>query len=106
MQQEFDQIEAAKKAGIEFITLPEDDMATLRKKGDAVHEKYARKSTSCIRGTRTGRRTTWKRSRATSGTSPSQNRRRHPTLRGFAAGPSSASWIILRSGVDGISVAT
>ena len=39
VQQEFDQIEAAKKAGVEFITLPADDMATLRKKGNAVLDK-------------------------------------------------------------------
>ncbi len=36
VQQEFDEIEAAKKAGVEFITLPEADVATLRKKGNAV----------------------------------------------------------------------
>jgi TRAP-type C4-dicarboxylate transport system substrate-binding protein len=41
VQQEFEQIELAKKAGIEFITLSEADMATLRKKGAPVHDKYA-----------------------------------------------------------------
>jgi len=41
VQQEFDQIELAKKAGVEFIKLPEADMATLRKKGAPVHVKYA-----------------------------------------------------------------
>jgi TRAP-type C4-dicarboxylate transport system substrate-binding protein len=40
-QQEIDQIEDAKGKGIEFISLPEEDMATLKKKGDAVHKKYA-----------------------------------------------------------------
>lgn len=41
VQQEFDQIEAAKKAGVEFITMPTEDIATLRKKGGAVLGKYA-----------------------------------------------------------------
>jgi TRAP-type C4-dicarboxylate transport system substrate-binding protein len=41
VQQEFDQIELAKKSGVEFITLSESDMATLRKKGAPVHAKYA-----------------------------------------------------------------
>jgi len=41
VQQETDQIEAAKKAGIEFINLSKEDMATLRKQGDAVHKKFA-----------------------------------------------------------------
>ena len=41
VQQEFDQIEAAKKNGIEFIKLSDADYATLRKQGDAVHKKYA-----------------------------------------------------------------
>lgn len=40
-QQEIDQIEAAKKNGIEFITLPDADLATLKKQGDAVHKEYA-----------------------------------------------------------------
>jgi len=40
-QQELDQIAKAKAAGIEFISLPEADMKTLREKGNAVHEKYA-----------------------------------------------------------------
>ena len=39
--QEAEQIELAKKAGVEFITLPAADIAILRKKGDAVHKKYA-----------------------------------------------------------------
>ncbi len=41
VQQEVDEIEAAKKAGIEFISLPKEEMDTLRKLGDAVHKKYA-----------------------------------------------------------------
>jgi TRAP-type C4-dicarboxylate transport system substrate-binding protein len=41
VQQETDEIAAAKKAGVEFFTLPAEDMAFLRKKGDAVHKKYA-----------------------------------------------------------------
>ena len=40
-QQEIDQIEKAKAAGIEFINLSDADMATLRDAGNAVHEKYA-----------------------------------------------------------------
>jgi TRAP-type C4-dicarboxylate transport system substrate-binding protein len=41
VQQEFDQIELAKKAGVEFIKLSDADMATLRKKGSPVFTKYA-----------------------------------------------------------------
>ena len=41
VKQETDQIEAAKKNGIKFYSLPEKDMATLQKQGNAVHEKYA-----------------------------------------------------------------
>jgi TRAP-type mannitol/chloroaromatic compound transport system substrate-binding protein len=40
-QQELDQIAKAKAAGIEFISLPDADMKTLREQGNAVHEKYA-----------------------------------------------------------------
>jgi TRAP-type C4-dicarboxylate transport system substrate-binding protein len=40
-QQEADQIAKAKAAGIEFYTLPEADMATLRKQGDKVHQEWA-----------------------------------------------------------------
>jgi hypothetical protein len=40
-QQEIDQIEKAKAAGIEFITLPDEDMAFLTEKGNAAHVKYA-----------------------------------------------------------------
>jgi TRAP-type C4-dicarboxylate transport system substrate-binding protein len=39
--QEFEQIELAKKAGVEFITLSDADMATLRKKGNEVYPTYA-----------------------------------------------------------------
>jgi len=40
--QEQDQIELAKKQeGVEFITLPAEDLATLKKKGNAVHQKFA-----------------------------------------------------------------
>ncbi len=38
--QEAVEIMKASKSGIEFYTLPGDDMAWLRKKGDAVHEEY------------------------------------------------------------------
>jgi TRAP-type C4-dicarboxylate transport system substrate-binding protein len=41
VKQEADQIAAAKKNGIEFITLSDADLATLQKQGNAVHEKYA-----------------------------------------------------------------
>ena len=40
-QQELDQIAKAKANGIEFITLPGSDLATLKKLGDAAHKKYA-----------------------------------------------------------------
>ena len=40
-QQELDQIAAAEEAGIEFITLPEEEMKILQEQGNAVHEKYA-----------------------------------------------------------------
>jgi TRAP-type C4-dicarboxylate transport system substrate-binding protein len=40
--QEAEQIELAKKnEGVEFITLSAEDLATLKKKGNPVHEKYA-----------------------------------------------------------------
>jgi TRAP-type C4-dicarboxylate transport system substrate-binding protein len=39
--QEDEQIAKAKEAGVEFFTLPDQDMATLKKLGDAVHVKYA-----------------------------------------------------------------
>lgn len=39
-QQEAEQIAAAKANGIEFFTLPDEEMATLRKRGNAVHEEY------------------------------------------------------------------
>jgi TRAP-type C4-dicarboxylate transport system substrate-binding protein len=39
--QEFEQIELAKKSGVEFITLSDADMATLRKKGNEVYPTYA-----------------------------------------------------------------
>lgn len=41
VEQEFEQIELAKKAGIEFITLPAGDLETLKKKANEVHGKYA-----------------------------------------------------------------
>ncbi len=40
-QQERDEIQKAKDMGIEFITLPDEEMTILRKQGDAVHQKYA-----------------------------------------------------------------
>ena len=40
-QQEIDEIAKAKKNGIEFISLPKSEMATLKKQGDAAHKKYA-----------------------------------------------------------------
>ena len=39
--QEAEQIAKAKANGIEFISLPQSDMATLKKLGDAAHKKYA-----------------------------------------------------------------
>lgn len=39
-QQEIDQINAAKENGIEFYRLPDEEMAQLRQKGDAVHQEY------------------------------------------------------------------
>jgi TRAP-type C4-dicarboxylate transport system substrate-binding protein len=41
VQQEAEQIELAKKAGVEFIKLPDADMAKLRKEADTVYPKYA-----------------------------------------------------------------
>ncbi len=41
-QQEEDQIAKAKAAGIEFYTLSDQDMATLRKQGDAVHKEWGK----------------------------------------------------------------
>ncbi len=41
VKQEADEIAKAKKNGIEFISLSKEEMATLRKLGDAVHKKYA-----------------------------------------------------------------
>lgn len=40
-QQELEEIEKAKKDGIQFFTLPEEEIKLLRKQGVAVHEKYA-----------------------------------------------------------------
>jgi len=40
-QQEINQIGDAKENGVQFFTLPEEDMAELRREGHAVHEKYA-----------------------------------------------------------------
>ena len=40
-QQELQEIQKAKDIGIEFIKLPDEEMATLRNQGDAVHQKYA-----------------------------------------------------------------
>ncbi len=39
--QETEEIEKAKKDGIQFFTLSDADMATLKKQGDAVHKEYA-----------------------------------------------------------------
>ena len=39
--QEDEQIAKSKEAGVEFIRLPAEDMATLKKLGDTVHVKYA-----------------------------------------------------------------
>ena len=41
MQQEIDQIAAAKADGIEFITLSDEDMAALKRLGNVAHEEYA-----------------------------------------------------------------
>lgn len=40
-QQEIDQIAAAKKNGIQFFELSDEEVAILRKQGDATHQKYA-----------------------------------------------------------------
>ncbi|RLC00895.1 MAG: C4-dicarboxylate ABC transporter substrate-binding protein [Deltaproteobacteria bacterium] len=40
-QQETDEIEKAKKNGIEFFKLSDEEMAILKKQGDAAHQKYA-----------------------------------------------------------------
>lgn len=40
-QQETDEIEKAKKAGIQFFKLSDEEMATLQNQGDAAHKKYA-----------------------------------------------------------------
>ncbi|MCG6894175.1 MAG: TRAP transporter substrate-binding protein [Desulfobacteraceae bacterium] len=40
-QQEIDEINKAKAAGIEFITLPDEDMAFLKQKGNVAHVEYA-----------------------------------------------------------------
>jgi TRAP-type C4-dicarboxylate transport system substrate-binding protein len=40
-QQELDEIEKAKAAGIEFFKLSDEEMAILRQQGNATHEKYA-----------------------------------------------------------------
>ncbi len=39
-QQEVDEIEKAKKAGIQFFKLSDGEMADLKKQGDAAHQKY------------------------------------------------------------------
>lgn len=39
--QETEQIDLAKKSGVEFISLSKDEIDTLRKLGDSVHKKYA-----------------------------------------------------------------
>jgi TRAP-type C4-dicarboxylate transport system substrate-binding protein len=39
--QETEEIEKAKAAGIEFFSLPDADMATLKSQGNAVHQEYA-----------------------------------------------------------------
>ncbi|MBU1168646.1 MAG: TRAP transporter substrate-binding protein [Proteobacteria bacterium] len=39
-QQEIDQIAAAKADGIQFFTLSDEEMDTLKKQGDAVHKQY------------------------------------------------------------------
>jgi len=40
-QQELDEIAKAQAAGVEFITLPDADMALLKQQGHAVHDEYA-----------------------------------------------------------------
>ena len=51
VQQEFDQIEAAKKAGVEFITLSKEDMATTEEnRATRFTRSLPRKSTSCTPG--------------------------------------------------------
>ena len=85
VQQETEQIAKAKEAGIEFISLSDAEMAESGKLGDAVHEKYARRSTSSTRATPTGRPTSWKKFRATWATRPKLDV--HRPNRGPTAGP-------------------
>lgn len=48
--QESEQIDLAKKSGIEFISLSKDEMDTLRKLGDSVHKKYAEEINKLYKG--------------------------------------------------------
>jgi TRAP-type C4-dicarboxylate transport system substrate-binding protein len=41
LAQETEEIEKAKKEGVQFFKLSDADMAFLKEKGDAVHQKYA-----------------------------------------------------------------
>jgi TRAP-type C4-dicarboxylate transport system substrate-binding protein len=50
VDQEKEQIELAKKAGIEFISLSKEEMATLHKLGDSVHKKYAEEINKLYKG--------------------------------------------------------
>lgn len=50
VQQETEQIDLAKKSGIEFISLSKDEMDTLRKLGDSVHKKYAEEINKLYKG--------------------------------------------------------
>ena len=48
--QEEEEIAKAKAAGIEFFALSDDEMAILKKQGDAVHQKYAAEINKTYKG--------------------------------------------------------
>lgn len=52
IQEELDQIEFAKKGGVEFIDFNDADMALLKQKADAVHQQYRNEINSIYAGDR------------------------------------------------------